>query len=117
MLFYGAQNKSIPKLGTDCFQKDNMPTEPIDALETVFTNKTISKPAPSISKFTINNQKVTDNIQLKAEEKYNAEVLLKELSKNIGSSQVKYRWRIMERRCQIKKRVEIKKMKRMKCRV
>ncbi|HOZ50894.1 MAG TPA: glycoside hydrolase family 2 TIM barrel-domain containing protein [Chitinophagaceae bacterium] len=78
------------------FSKDNMPTEPIDALETVFTNKTISKPAPSISKFTINNQKVTENIQLKAEEKYNAEVLLKEVSKNIGSSQVKYRWRIME---------------------
>jgi hypothetical protein len=78
------------------FSKDNMPTEPIDALETVFTNKKIDKPAPSIDKFTINQQKANDNIQVKAENKYTAEVILKETGIRSENLPVKYRWKILE---------------------
>lgn len=76
------------------FSKDNQPTEPIDALEIVFTGKQVAKPAPSIKSFTLENKVATDNINLKAEEKYAAEV-----SASVGLdtiANIKYVWRIMQ---------------------
>jgi hypothetical protein len=76
------------------FSKDNMMTEPIDALEIVFTGKPVAKPAPSINSFTIENKVATDNINLKAEDKYTAMV-----AASVGkdtSANIKYVWRIIQ---------------------
>lgn len=77
------------------FTKDNKPTEAIDALQKAFTGKEITNPAPSIIKFTIDNKIAKDNINLKAEEKYSAEVITNVgLDSNVSG--VKYTFRIME---------------------
>jgi hypothetical protein len=75
------------------FSKENIPTEPIDALEAVFTEKTITQPAPSIQSFTINNKNATDNIVLNAEEKTEATVIASIPS---AANKVVYKWRVME---------------------
>jgi hypothetical protein len=59
------------------FSKENKITEPIDALEMVFTNKNPTLPAPNISSLTLDNKVATDNITLLANEKYTANVLAK----------------------------------------
>ena len=76
------------------FSKDNIPTEPIDALEMVFTNKPITKPAPSILKLSINGLIATENVELKAESDHAAtvEILIKD---SLSNPAVQYTWRIM----------------------
>ncbi|MFM9053149.1 MAG: glycoside hydrolase family 2 TIM barrel-domain containing protein, partial [Bacteroidota bacterium] len=51
------------------FSKDNKPTEPIDALEMVFTGKYPSMGAPTILAFDLDGKKPSDNIHLKAGER------------------------------------------------
>ncbi|MCX6189441.1 MAG: hypothetical protein NTW54_07560 [Bacteroidetes bacterium] len=77
------------------FSKENVPTEPIDALEEVFTGKAITKPAPAILRFSIQNQTGKENIILKAEEKSNAFVSIQLLDSATNKS-IKYKWRIVE---------------------
>jgi hypothetical protein len=74
------------------FSKENLPTEPIDALQEVFTEKRIDKPAPTIVNFNINSKVALDNIHLKAEQKNEAEINIK-LSNQEKAS---YRWRIIQ---------------------
>lgn len=75
------------------FSKENKMTEPIDALQEVFTQKPIANPSPTIRSFTVNNKTAIDNITLKAEGKNEANFIV-ELPKNMG--QAKYRWRIIQ---------------------
>ena len=75
------------------FSKENKMTEPIDAIQTVFTEKEILKPAPTIRSYTLNNKIATDNIIVKADSK-NEAVFNVELPKNMGP--VKYNWRIIQ---------------------
>ena len=75
------------------FSKENKMTEPIDALQEVFTQKPIANPSPTIRSFTVNNKTAVDNITLKAEGKNEANFVV-ELPKNMG--QAKYRWRIIQ---------------------
>ena len=75
------------------FSKDNKMTEPIDAIQEVFTEKPIDNPAPTIKSFFINNKIATDNITLKAEGKNQATFTI-ELPKNMGMP--KYKWRIIQ---------------------
>jgi hypothetical protein len=77
------------------FSKENLPTEPIDALQEVFTQTPIAKPAAKILNFSIDEKTVIDNIKLKAQEKYKAKVDI-QLPKDINENQVKYRWRVLE---------------------
>jgi Glycosyl hydrolases family 2, TIM barrel domain len=77
------------------YSKENLPTEPIDALEKVFTDKTITNPSPSINGFTINNKLGKDNIILKADEKCVAN-LLSTIANNTNATNAKFRWRIMQ---------------------
>jgi hypothetical protein len=76
------------------FSKENLPTEPIDALEEVFKGQPLADPAPSIVQFTLEGKPSTGNIRLKAEEKYNAEVVTK--TGIDTSAEVSYTWRLME---------------------
>lgn len=76
------------------FSKENIATEPVDALEKAFLNKSIELPAPSIKAFTINSQKAQDNIIIKADEKNQA--LLDAIISNNNGKPAKYRWRIMQ---------------------
>ncbi len=57
------------------FTKDNLPTEPIDALEMVFTGKNPTLPAPTVVSMTLNNSSDKKDIRLKAEEIYKADVV------------------------------------------
>jgi hypothetical protein len=75
------------------FSKDNKMTEPIDAIQEVFTDKPIDKPASTIKSFFINNKIATDNIVLKAEGRNQANFTI-ELPKNMGMP--KYKWRIIQ---------------------
>jgi hypothetical protein len=54
------------------FSKENRPTEPVDALEMVYLGKNPEKTAPKVLGITLNNQKATDNIKIKADDKYTA---------------------------------------------
>ena len=57
------------------FSKDNIPTEPIDALEYVFTGSFPTAAAPSIATIQINSQSANASIYLKAAEKAQASVM------------------------------------------
>lgn len=82
------------------FSKDNNSTEPIDALEMVFTNHNPSKPAPTITSMTIENKTSKDEIKLKADEKFTAAVnakiglSMKETSIDSGNQFI-YKWKIL----------------------
>jgi hypothetical protein len=75
------------------FSKENIPTEPIDALELSFTGKLAGVAAPSISEVTIGGKLATENVTLKADEKYKASA---NVTLPTNSGQVQYRWRIIE---------------------
>ncbi len=77
------------------FSKQNLATEPIDALQEVFTNTTVPYKAPSIKTFTINNKVATDNIIIKAEEK-NEALIDVQLGAALNNSKAKYTWRIIQ---------------------
>lgn len=72
------------------FSKDNLVTEPIDALQVLFTNKPVEKGAPSIKTISLNDKSAIDNITLKAESKNKAELIL-----DNAPNSVRYKWRIM----------------------
>jgi hypothetical protein len=75
------------------FSKENKMTEPIDAIQEVFTEKEILNPAPTIKSFSLNNKKATDNITIKADSKNDAFFEV-DLPKNMGNA--KYKWRIIQ---------------------
>ncbi len=75
------------------FSKENKMTEPIDAIQEVFTEKEIWNPAPTIKSFSLNNKKATDNITLKSDSKNDAYFEV-DLPKNMGNA--KYKWRIIQ---------------------
>ncbi len=77
------------------FTKDNMPTEPIDALENLFTEKNVTYPALSIIKFSIDSKTAKDNVILKAEEKYTAD-LKTNFDSMPDNHRPKYFWRILK---------------------
>ena len=75
------------------FSKENKMTEPIDAIQQVFTEKEILNPAPTIKLFSLNSKKATDNITIKADSKNDAFFEV-DLPKNMGNA--KYKWRIIQ---------------------
>ncbi len=77
------------------YSKENKPTEPIDAIQKVFTDKLIDKPSPTILEFNINQKVAKDNIELKAEEKNKAFFNVK-LAENESLSNAKFNWRILD---------------------
>ncbi len=82
------------------FNKDNQPTEAIDALEYVFTNKFPIAPAPTILSFKLNNQTASNNIYLAPNQSYTAEIVAK-ISTSIHTSvsdkkhKIVYSWKIL----------------------
>ena len=81
------------------FSKDNIPTEPIDALEYVFTGSFPTAAAPSIATIQINNQSANASIYLNAAEKAQASVVA-QLPTGIASyttalSGFAYSWKIL----------------------
>ena len=82
------------------FSKDNKPTEPIDALEILFTGKEPLQPAPTIVRVAMSDGIASKPSVYKAEEKYTARVEAK-----IGASmtrilddtanRITYRWKIL----------------------
>lgn len=74
------------------FSKDNKWTEPIDAVQEVFTGKPIEKPSPTIVSFNVNNKVATDNITLAAESKNEAKLFA-----TIPGTEMraKYKWRVI----------------------
>ncbi len=77
------------------FSKQNLATEPIDALQEAFTNLPVNYKSPTMKSFTINNKVATDNIEIKAEEKNSAEINV-QLGNAIDDTKAKYTWRIMQ---------------------
>jgi Glycosyl hydrolases family 2, TIM barrel domain len=77
------------------FSKENLATEPVDALEKAFLNTEIKFPTPTIKEFSINNKVAKDNIIIKADEKNEAMISAVIASSQNGSN-AKYRWRIMQ---------------------
>ena len=76
------------------FSKNNLPTEPIDALEMVFTGKEILNPAPSIVNFTLDGKTAKQNVELKADNTYIAQLEAK-VGDKINDERIRYNWRIM----------------------
>jgi len=56
------------------FSKDNKRTEPIDALEYIFSGKQPSNPCPSIKEFSLDHKNASDGIRLKAGNRCEASV-------------------------------------------
>ena len=82
------------------FSKDNLPTEPIDALEMVFKNQKPSLPSPTIVKLKVDGKSASENIYVKADEFYIASVEtmigldMNELVKD-SANKILYNWRIL----------------------
>ncbi|MBU3676581.1 MAG: DUF4434 domain-containing protein [Chitinophagaceae bacterium] len=77
------------------FTKEQQATEPIDALEEVFTGKKPENPAPAISSFTLNDYPASSSILVDAGAKYTARVSL-DFPEGKANNKVVYRWRIMQ---------------------
>jgi hypothetical protein len=82
------------------FSKDNLPTEPIDALEMVFKNKPTESATPTIVSLTVDNKKALDNIHTKAGVTYAASVnamLGVDMQTNVkdSSNKILYNWKIL----------------------
>ena len=75
------------------FSKDNKWTEPIDAIQEVFTGKSVAKPSPAITSYSLNNKVATDNVTIVAETKNEASLKI-----NIPGSNgnAKYKWRVIQ---------------------
>lgn len=56
------------------FSKDNKPTEPIDALEFLFTGENPAKPAPTIKSMSLDGKAKDENVYLESDTYYGAEV-------------------------------------------
>ncbi len=77
------------------FTKEQQATEPIDALEEVFTGKKPLNPSPSIASFTINEYPASSSILLEAGTKYTSRVSIVFPDAKVNNNVV-YRWRIMQ---------------------
>ncbi len=77
------------------FSKDNLPTEPVDALEMVFTEKEITHPSPSILSFTMDSKEANQNVTLKADDKYTSQLTAK-VGNEIDDARIRYVWRILQ---------------------
>jgi hypothetical protein len=82
------------------FTKENKITEPIDALEIVFKNTEIQKPAPCILNYQLDGKTAQENITLLANNKYKANVsaaIGKSIEATIPDSNklFKYSWKIL----------------------
>jgi Glycosyl hydrolases family 2, TIM barrel domain len=77
------------------FSKDNLATEPVDALEQSFTGTKVKFPSPTIKSFEINSSSAKDNIIIKAEEK-NIAIINIDLGNSMPGTKAKYKWRIMQ---------------------
>ena len=77
------------------FSKNNIPTEPIDALEEVFTGNALANPAPTILNFQVEKQKATDNIELKSSGMFDANINI-QLAGDANMEKANYAWRIIE---------------------
>ena len=77
------------------FSKNNIPTEPIDALEEVFTGNALANPAPTILNFQVEQQKATDNIELKSSGIFDANINI-QLAGDANMEKANYAWRIIE---------------------
>ena len=98
--FFWGSKQEYTETWYGLFSKDNLPTEPIDALEIIFRNQNPQIPSPTITEITLQNQTSKDNITLKAEDKFTASVQSKiainmtdliEDSKN----KITYEWKIL----------------------
>lgn len=82
------------------FSKENLATEPVDALEMVFKNGVIEKPAPTVIGMTIDSKDQKNLGPLKAEEIFRAEVVAKiglDMTKTQDDTDGKfvYQWKIL----------------------
>lgn len=82
------------------FTKDNLPTEPVDALEMVFKNQAPELAAPTIVSLMVDNKKALDNIHAKAGELYTASVNAMigiDMQNNVkdSSNKIIYNWKIL----------------------
>ena len=93
--FYWGAKQEYTETWFGLFSKENIPTEAIDALQENFTGNKIENPAPSLSKLTLEGKEVSENISIKADDIFSAQVDLKSTDENI-LKKYKYRWRILE---------------------
>ncbi len=83
------------------FSKDNLPTEPVDALESLFTGKDPATAGPTIESILLDGKAAKDNIHLKAGNKYSAQVLAA-ISVNMkrsfsdSSHTLSFHWKILK---------------------
>ena len=77
------------------FSKDNLPTEPIDALEFVYTGNMSKNPAPSLMAMQVDGKDAFSSINIKAGEKYPASIKIL-LSDSLSNDRVDFVWRIFE---------------------
>jgi hypothetical protein len=77
------------------FSKDNLPTEPIDALEFVFTGNMSKNPAPSVMAMQVDGKDAFSSINIKGGEKYPASIKIL-LSDSLSNERVDFVWRIFE---------------------
>lgn len=77
------------------FSKDNLPTEPIDALEFVFTGNWPKMPAPSLMAMRVDGKDAFSSINLKGGEKYPASIKIV-LPDSMLNANVNFVWRIFE---------------------
>lgn len=94
MHFYGVQNK-YTETWYGLFSKDNLPTEPIDALEFVFTGNWPKMPAPSLMAMRVDGKDAFSSINLKGGEKYPASIKIV-LPDSMLNANVNFVWRIFE---------------------
>ncbi|MFM6983116.1 MAG: glycoside hydrolase family 2 TIM barrel-domain containing protein [Chitinophagaceae bacterium] len=77
------------------FSKDNLPTEPIDALQLAFTGKAPVHPAPSIRQCLVDGKNAFQSASITAGDFYQASVNVM-LPDSLSNSTVAYLWRVME---------------------
>jgi hypothetical protein len=61
----------------------------------VFKDSILTNPSPSIIRITLNNKKPSENIEVNAEDKFNAEVVVA-VGSDSSVCDIKYNWRIIE---------------------
>lgn len=99
--FYWGNKQEYTESWFGLFSKDNMPTEPIDALESAFLKKNPANPAPTIIKLTLNSQANFESIRLKPGKTYEANVIAG-IGNGMGKSfpdsagALKYQWKVLK---------------------
>ena len=75
------------------FSKDDITTEPVDALEYVFTERPVQNASPSIDSFKVHQKHMQDNLILKTDFTYSAEV---HPNPSASNAKLTYTWRIIQ---------------------